>query len=92
MTTQTDADIEKLRSEIRQLRSDIGQIGETLKAIVADQSGAAYERVRQSTEKAQKKAADAMDSVAHEIEERPFTSTLSAFGVGLVLGMLFSRK
>lgn len=92
MATQTDADIEKLRSDVAQLRGDIEQIGETLKTIIAARGGAAYEQVRRSTEDLQKEAKEAIDQAAREIEERPFTSTLSAFGIGLVLGMLFSRK
>ena len=75
-----------------QLRSDISQISQTLKAIAADRGGAAYERARQSAEDMQTRAKEAIDSAARQIEERPFTTTLSAFGVGLVLGMLFSRK
>ena len=75
-----------------QLRSEILQIGETLKSIAADRGAAAYERVRQSAEGVQQQAKDALAAAAHEIEERPLTATLYAFGIGLLLGMMFSRK
>jgi ElaB/YqjD/DUF883 family membrane-anchored ribosome-binding protein len=89
---QTDTDIEKLRAEMAQLRSEILQIGETLKTIAADRAAVAYEKVRQSAEGLQQQAKDALDSAVREIEQRPFTTTLFAFGFGLLLGMLFSRR
>ena len=92
MATQTDADIEKLRAEMQTLRSDISQISETLKSIASGYGEAAVAEARQSAEKVQKGAKERLDAAAHEIEEHPITATLSAFGVGLVLGMLFSRK
>lgn len=92
MATQTDADIEKLRAEMQTLRSDISKISETLKTIAGGYGEAAYARARQSAEDVQKRAKETLDSAAREIEERPFTATLSAFGIGLILGMLFSRK
>lgn len=92
MATQTDADIEKLRAEIAQLRSDMGNIGESVKTMVTSRGSAAYARVRESTEDLQKQAKEAIDSAAHQIEQRPLTAALTAFGIGVVLGVLFSRK
>jgi ElaB/YqjD/DUF883 family membrane-anchored ribosome-binding protein len=92
VTAETATDIEKLRAEMTQLRGEISQIGETLKAIAADRGAAAYERVRQSGEALQQQAKDAIDSAAREIEQRPFTTVLSAFGIGLLLGALLGRR
>ena len=36
-------------------------------------------------------AEHAAETVTHGIEERPFTSVLVAFAVGVVLGVLFGR-
>lgn len=92
MATQSDADIEKLRADIAQLRSDMGNIGDTVKTMVTNRGSAAYERVRQSGDDLQKQAKEAIDSAAHQIEQRPLTAALTAFGIGVVLGMLFSRR
>jgi len=83
---------ETLRKELDQLRSDIAALSHTLKEIATDQGSAAYERVRRSTQSAKDEAVHAAGVVGHEIGERPFTSVLSAFSVGLLLGMLFSRR
>jgi len=87
-----ESDGETLRKELDQLRSDITALTRTLKGIAADQSGAAYEKVRRSAQGAKEEAAQAVGAVSHEIGERPLTSVLSAFSVGLLMGMLFSRR
>lgn len=92
MTAQTDADIEKLRAELAQLRTEILQIGDTLKTIAAGQSSAAYDRVRQSAEGLQQQAKDAIGAAAREIEERPLSATFYAFAIGMLLGTVFGRK
>lgn len=87
-----DADFETLRKELNQLRSDISALTGTMKDIATEQSGAAYESVRRSAEKAQEQATKTIGAVGQEIGERPFTAVLSAFSVGLLLGTLFSRR
>jgi ElaB/YqjD/DUF883 family membrane-anchored ribosome-binding protein len=87
-----DAEYETLRKELDQLRSDIGSLSRTLKDIATDQGSAAYEKVKQSAQRAQTQATEAIGAVGSEIGERPFTSMFTAFGIGLVIGMLFSRR
>jgi len=87
-----DADVETLRKELNQLRSDISALTGTLKDIATEQSGAAYESVRRTAQKAQDQATQTIGAVGQEIGERPFTAVLSAFSVGLLLGTLFSRR
>ena len=87
-----EADYDALRMELDQLRSDIAGLTRTLKDIGAGETGAAYEKVKQSAHKAQEQAAQTVGAVGHEIGERPFTSVITAFSVGLMLGMMFSRR
>lgn len=92
MAAQSDSDGEKLRAELAQLRAEILQLGETLKSIATDRSTAAYERMRQSAEGMQQQAQDVLAAAAREIEQRPLTATVYAFGIGFLLGMIFGRK
>lgn len=87
-----EKDYETLRKEMDQLRSDVTALMNTLKGIAADESGSAYETVRRSARKAQEQAAQTAGAVGQEIGERPFTSVLSAFSIGLLIGVLFSRR
>lgn len=47
--------------------------------------------MRDTTSKARERTKDTMQIVGHKIEERPFTSLIITFVVGLVLGVLFGR-
>ncbi len=87
-----EAPNETLRKELDQLRSDIAALTHTLKDIATDQGSAAYGKVRRSAQSAKDEAVHAAGAVGHEISERPFTSVLSAFSVGLLMGMLFGRR
>ncbi len=86
------ANIGELQAEISQLRADLGKITETLKTIVADEARGGYARVRGAAETAQQSAVKTAEAVGNEISERPFTSVATAFGAGIVLGLLFGRR
>jgi len=85
-------DFETLHKELDQLRADVAALMNTLKGIAADETGSAYESVRRSAHKAQEQAAQTAGAVGQEIGERPFTSVLSAFSIGLLIRVLFSRR
>lgn len=86
------ADYEELRKELDKLRSDIAGLTRTLRDIAADESSDAYERMRRSADRAQEQAAHTVEAMVHEIGERPFTSVLSAFILGVLIGMLSGRR
>lgn len=90
-TAETD-NVEALRAEMRQLRADMTAIATTLKALGTEGGTAAYEQVRQSAEHVLSEAEGAASAVARKVEERPLTTVLGAFVVGLILGALFSRR
>jgi len=86
------ADYEELRKELDKLRSDIAGLTRTLRDIAADRGSEAHERMRRSADRAQEQAAHTVEAVGHEIGERPFTSVLSAFILGVLIGMLSGRR
>lgn len=86
------ADYEELRKELDKLRSDIAGLTRTLRDIAADEGSDAYERMRRSADRAQEQAAHTVEAMGHEIGERPFTSVLSAFILGVLIGMLSGRR
>jgi ElaB/YqjD/DUF883 family membrane-anchored ribosome-binding protein len=77
---------------VEQLRDDLAQMAKTMKALANDVGLDAVARVRDASEQAKVRAERATDAVAHTIEERPLTSLLTAFAIGLVLGVLFGRQ
>lgn len=87
-----ERDYETLRKELDQLRSDIAALTQTLKDIAGKEGNAAYQSARQSAQRAQEQAAQTVGAVGQEIGEKPFTSVLSSFSLGLLIGMMFSRR
>ena len=96
--TETDikpgpgTEIEKLQAEIQQLRADFSTLIETTRDLARHGFTDAKEKARGSAETAWAEVTRQAQSVSHEIVERPFTSALTAFGFGLVLGLLLSGR
>ena len=87
-----EQDIDALRLEMQQLRTDFSAMGRTLKDIAGNVSNDAYARFRDNADRARLRAEDAAERVTHNIEERPFASVLVALAMGVVLGLVFSRQ
>lgn len=87
-----EKDVDDLRAEITALRNDLSAVVHTIKDMGAERGTAAYARVHEAAERARSQGHRAAETVAHSVEERPFTSLASAFGIGLLLGLLFSGR
>jgi ElaB/YqjD/DUF883 family membrane-anchored ribosome-binding protein len=87
-----DQDYETLRSEVQQLRTDIGNITETLKGLASSQGEQAYERLRAGVGSARQRATQAGHAVEHQVEEHPLASLLVVFVGGLLTGLLLRSR
>lgn len=86
-STETDAikkDMEALRSDLRDLAESFRATGEKRYQEGVDQARDKYNELRGEANRRTKE-------VGAEIEARPFTSVMAAFGIGLVLGKLIGR-
>lgn len=81
-----------IHDDMAALRADLNKLVESLKGAASAQGEAAYGQFRTATERTKTQAKETMASTAQVIEERPLTSVLVAFGVGLLLGILFDRR
>lgn len=88
----TAKDMEALRLEMQQLRTDFSAMGKTLRDMAGNVGTDAYARMRDGAEKAKVRAEHAADTVTQSIEERPLTSVVVAFALGLVMGVVFGRQ
>jgi ElaB/YqjD/DUF883 family membrane-anchored ribosome-binding protein len=91
MADQPNADIAALQTEIKQLRADFAQIAETMRDLAGNSVAAAGQQAHASTEKVWTEVKRQADSVTREIEERPIAAAITAFGSGILLGLLLSR-
>lgn len=81
-----------LREEMERLRHEVDSLVDRFKEGAGGLGAEAYERMRDTTSKARERTKDTVQVVEHKIEERPFTSLIITFIVGLVLGVLFGRR
>lgn len=79
-----DDDAAKLKAEIEKLRKDFSEVTETLKQLSAEQARESVNRIYQQAKKTSKQ-------VEEEIQERPITSVVTAFGIGFILAKLLDR-
>ena len=89
--TETEGN-SSLREEIERLRHELDSLVDRFKKGAGEFGAEAYERMRDTTSKARERTKDTVQVVGHKIEERPFTSLIITFVVGLVLGVLFGRR
>jgi ElaB/YqjD/DUF883 family membrane-anchored ribosome-binding protein len=92
MSDATEADIEALIAEMKNLRADFSRIGEILKDTARHGSQDAKETVRGTAEKGWSEAKSKAQNLFEEMEHRPMQSALTIFGVGILLGLLVGRR
>jgi ElaB/YqjD/DUF883 family membrane-anchored ribosome-binding protein len=92
MAGETEADIKALQAEIKRLRTDFASLTETLRDIVQHGTGEAAAKAQEAGERVWLKTKGSMHSLGQEIEDKPVTSAITAFGIGVILGTLFSSR
>lgn len=91
MTTNTDREFKELRKELDGLKSDMGDIAETLGKIARGSAEHGRERIKGAADYSRQQAREALGTVEKEVEERPLTSLAVALGIGFVLGRFIDR-
>jgi ElaB/YqjD/DUF883 family membrane-anchored ribosome-binding protein len=92
MASETEADVQALQEQLQQLRADFTALSVTLKDLARHGIGEAAQRASVPGERAWAEIKRQTDAVTQEIEEKPVASALTAFGVGLILGILVSAR
>lgn len=85
MADSTAEDLKTLRAELANLRADLGRISETLKDVVKHGRD-------EAAEKLQDEIGRRTERLSREIEQKPLTAVFTAFGLGVLLGMLFGGR
>lgn len=77
-------DADTLRNDLEQLRKDFKALSEQVKH-------RSREQVQAGVDDARDRIGGYLGDCCKEIEARPFTSIIAAFGAGLLLGKIFGR-
>ena len=85
-------DVAVLQAEIKQLRTDFAKLAETMHDIAGNGVVGEGQQLQASTEKVWTEVKRHAENVGREIEEKPVASALTAFGAGILLGLLLNRR
>jgi ElaB/YqjD/DUF883 family membrane-anchored ribosome-binding protein len=106
-TTMPERDLQKefdeLRNELSKLQEDLGRVAEQGGTVAKDAATLAVERIeaeaqrliekiQDTAEAAGAKGKELVSDVEHRVEEKPVSSALTALGVGLIIGIILSRR
>ena len=90
-----ESEFDTLKDDLAKLRADVASLSATLRDVTSDtvheQVDAIRGRINSLTDSAKVEGQQRLDELTERIEERPLTSVLIAFGVGILLGRLFDR-
>lgn len=95
-------EIDALKGDLTAVRNDLQTL---LKSVADDQREYGHETVQRIQDtvneargeinrlarEAGARGREGVTAVEHQIEERPFTSVIAAFGIGIVIGKLLDR-
>ena len=92
MSDKTDPDVAALLGEIKHLREDFARMGTVVEDLVRNRANAAKDEVGRRAERAWEDVGKKAENAAHAMEQNPVATVGGAFGLGLLIGMLFSRR
>jgi ElaB/YqjD/DUF883 family membrane-anchored ribosome-binding protein len=88
----TESDVQALSDELKQLRAEFTKLGQLLESAARNAGSEAAQAARATGERAWSEVKKGADDLTQRIEARPVTSAATAFGIGVVLGLLFAAR
>ena len=88
----TESDVRALSDELKQLREEFTRIARLLESAARNAGTEAAQAARQTGERAWTEMRRGADELTSRIEARPVTSAATAFGIGVILGLLFGAR
>jgi ElaB/YqjD/DUF883 family membrane-anchored ribosome-binding protein len=92
MMSATEAEVQALSDELKQLRAEFARLGQLLESTARTAGTEAAQAARATGERAWGEVRTRADDLASRIESRPVTSAATAFGIGVFLGLLFAGR
>ncbi len=92
MASATEADIEALKAEIKELRAQFSDVGQILKDLARHGQAEASEKVREAAGRVWNEATNRAAGLTHKIEEQPVNAALIALGIGVLAGFMFNGR
>jgi ElaB/YqjD/DUF883 family membrane-anchored ribosome-binding protein len=94
-SSNVESEYATLKEDLAKLRADVAALSAAVRTTASDtvqeQVDVIRDRINHLARDAREEGQQRLDDLAGQIEERPLTSVLLAFGVGLLIGKLFDR-
>ena len=95
MARNLEHEFDTVKGDLSRLRNDIAALTEGFHGVATDRVreniNEAREKLSRWKQDATSQSRETLEDIAEEIEDRPLTSVLVAFGVGIILGRLLDR-
>lgn len=88
----TETNVDALAGEFRQLRNEFARIAALLEQTARTAGAEAASRARAAGDYVWSETQSTADNVAEKIKEQPLASAGVAFGVGVLLGLIFGGR
>jgi ElaB/YqjD/DUF883 family membrane-anchored ribosome-binding protein len=92
MGVKDETDLEPLLGEFKQLRADFAKLTTILEQTVRQAGAEAAQRARATGDYVWSETQSAADQVGQKIKEQPLAAAGTAFGIGLLFGLLFGSR
>src|ERR1700749_3383031 len=89
---ETERNIDALAGEFKQLRTEFTRLASLLEQTARSAGAEAANRARAPADRVWAETQSGADQVAEKIKEQPLASAGIAFGVGILLGLIFGRR
>jgi ElaB/YqjD/DUF883 family membrane-anchored ribosome-binding protein len=90
--SDTERNVDALAGEFKQLRGEFARIAELLEKTAKAAGAEAAQRARAAGDYVWTETQSHADDLAERIKEQPLASAGVAFGVGILLGLIFGRR
>ena len=88
----TETNVEALAGEFKQLRTEFARIAQLLEQTARSAGAEAAARARAAGDYVWSETQTTADHVAEKIKEQPLASAGVAFGIGVLLGLIFGGR
>jgi ElaB/YqjD/DUF883 family membrane-anchored ribosome-binding protein len=92
MADGMEADLKTLRADFAQLKADFAKLAGSLQQLVDHGRQQGADGARMAFGRVEAGLKDGADELAKRVQEQPFVAAATAFGVGLLLGLLSSGR
>jgi ElaB/YqjD/DUF883 family membrane-anchored ribosome-binding protein len=95
MSRNLEMEFDSVKEDLSKLRSDISSLTSTLQDVASEKMRSKFSGAQEKfdiwSQRARETSRERLEDIADEIEDRPLTSLLVVFGIGVVIGRLLDR-